>query len=171
VAWGPLLGRSSGGRGVAVANAVAMCGAILPVLAPTPPGIYASAVLFGGSFLIVPTAVTAFVRGAVPPPAWTATIAALTAGFAIGQCFGPWLSGVMADMALGLYGGLLLSGALLAGAAATALLQPDLQREHGPRIARSSTTEGERFDAAERGNGPPLGQSNSPSVRRPNRLG
>jgi predicted MFS family arabinose efflux permease len=126
VAWGPLLGRSSGGRGVAVANAVAMCGAILPVLAPTLPGIYASAVLFGGSFLIVPTAVTAFVRRAVPPPAWTATIAALTAGFAIGQCFGPWLSGVMADMALGVSGGLLLSGALLAGAAATALLQPDL---------------------------------------------
>ena len=67
LAWGPLLSRLSGGRGVALANAVVMIGAILPVLIATRPAVFASAVLFGGSFLIVPTSVTAFVRKAVPP--------------------------------------------------------------------------------------------------------
>ena len=75
------------------------------------------------SFLIVPTSVTAFVRKAVPPRAWTAAIAVLTVGFAIGQCIGPWLSGVVSDAALRLAGGLLLSGGILAGAALIALLQ------------------------------------------------
>jgi predicted MFS family arabinose efflux permease len=155
MAWGPLLGRGSGGRGIAAANAVAMCGTILPVLTPTLPGVYASAVLFGGSFLMVPTAVTAFVRSAVPPRAWTETIAALTAGFALGQCFGPWLSGVVSDTSFGISGGLLLSGSLLAGAAATALLQPDLQRELGPQAAPPSAEVAERLDGAEQGESAP----------------
>jgi predicted MFS family arabinose efflux permease len=123
LAWGPLLSRLSGGRGVALANAAVMIGAILPVLIATRPAVFASAVLFGGSFLIVPTSVTAFVRKAVPPRAWTAAIAVLTVGFAIGQCIGPWLSGVVADARYGLAGGLLLSGGILAGAALIALLQ------------------------------------------------
>jgi predicted MFS family arabinose efflux permease len=82
-----------------------------------------SAVLFGGSFLIVPTSVTTFVRKAAAPEAWTGVIAALTVGFAIGQCIGPWLSGVVSDASYGVAGGLLLSAAVLAAAALVALLQ------------------------------------------------
>lgn len=123
LAWGPLLSRLSGGRGVALANAMVTLGAILPVLIATRPAVFASAVLFGGSFLIVPTSVTAFVRKAAPPRMWTAAIAALTVVFAIGQCIGPWLSGVVSDTSYGVAGGLLLSGAVLAGAALIALLQ------------------------------------------------
>jgi predicted MFS family arabinose efflux permease len=122
-AWGPLLARLSGGRGVAAANGVAMLGAVLPVLLPMREAVYASALLFGGSFLIVPTSVTAFVRKAAAPHAWTAAIAMLTTGFAIGQCIGPWLSGEVSDRSYGLAGGLLLSGGILAAAAAMALLQ------------------------------------------------
>ncbi len=121
--WGPLLARLSGGKGVAVANAVVMLGAILPVLIDAQPAVYISAILFGGSFLIVPTSVTAFARKATPPRSWTAAIAMLTVVFAIGQCVGPWLSGVVSDARYGLSGGLLLSGAILAAAALTALLQ------------------------------------------------
>lgn len=123
LAWGPLLSRLTGGRGVALANAAVMIGAILPVLIATRPAVFASSLLFGGSFLIVPTSVTAFVRKAVPPRAWTAAIAVLTVGFAIGQCIGPWLSGVVSDARYGLAGGLLLSGGILAGAALIALAQ------------------------------------------------
>jgi predicted MFS family arabinose efflux permease len=123
LAWGPLLARLSGGLGVALANAVVMLGAILPVLIATRPVVYASAVLFGGSFLIVPTSVTAFARKAAPPRSWTAAIAMLTIGFAVGQCIGPWLSGVVSDAQYGVAGGLLLSGGILAAAALTALLQ------------------------------------------------
>ena len=123
LAWGPLLARLSGGRGVALANAVVALGAIVPVLLPMREAAYASAVLFGGSFLIVPTSVTAFVRKAAAPAAWTAAIAMLTTGFAVGQCIGPWLSGAMSDGSVGVAGGLLLSGVILAGAAMVALLQ------------------------------------------------
>lgn len=121
--WAPLLARLRGGRGVAVANAVVMLGAVLPVLLPTREAAYASAVLFGGSFLIVPTSVTAFARKAVTPAAWTAGIAMLTTGFAVGQCVGPWLTGEVSDRSYGVAGGLLLSGGILAGAAVIALLQ------------------------------------------------
>jgi predicted MFS family arabinose efflux permease len=121
--WGPLLSRLAGGRAVALANAVVMLGAVLPVLFPVRAAMFVSAVVFGGSFLIVPTSVTAFVRKAVVPRLWTGAIAALTVGFAIGQCIGPWLSGEVSDSRFGVAGGLLLSGVVLAMAAAIALLQ------------------------------------------------
>jgi predicted MFS family arabinose efflux permease len=123
VVWGPVLSRLGGGRGVALANAVVMLGAVLPVLLPVRAAVFASAVVFGGSFLIVPTSVTAFVRKAVVARLWTGAIAALTVGFAIGQCVGPWLSGVVSDTHFGVAGGLLLSGVVLAGAAVIALVQ------------------------------------------------
>jgi len=100
-----------------------MLGAVLPVLVPTREAVYVSALLFGGSFLIVPTSVTAFARKAVAPASWTAGIAMLTTGFAVGQCIGPWLSGEVSDRSYGVAGGLLLSGVILAGAAVIALLQ------------------------------------------------
>jgi predicted MFS family arabinose efflux permease len=91
--WGPILTRLRGARGVALANAFVMLGAVLPIVGFGRPGAYASALLFGGSFLIVPTSVTALARNATPPRAWTAVIALLTVGFAVGQCAGPLLSG------------------------------------------------------------------------------
>ena len=125
LAWSPLLARFSGGRGMAAANAVVMLGTVLPVLLTSPAAAYISALLFGGSFLIVPTATTALVRKTAPARAWTAAIAAMTVGFAVGQCVGPWLSGVVSDTGLGLAGGLLVSGAFLAAAALIALAQPE----------------------------------------------
>ena len=86
--WGPLLARLSGVAASRLANAVVTLGAVLPVLIATRPAAYASALLFGGSFLIVPTSVTAFARKAASPRTWTAAIAMLTVGFAIGQCVG-----------------------------------------------------------------------------------
>ena len=56
--------------------------------------------LFGGSFLIVPTSVTAFVRKAVVPRSGPRDRGMLTVWFAIGQCVGPWLSGVVSDTQL-----------------------------------------------------------------------
>jgi predicted MFS family arabinose efflux permease len=125
LAWSPLLARFKGGRSVAAANGVVMIGTVLPVLVASPTAAYVSALLFGGSFLIVPTAITALVRKTAPARAWTAAIAAMTVGFAIGQCIGPWLSGVVSDTGLGLAGGLLVSGAFLAAAALIALAQPE----------------------------------------------
>ena len=76
-----------------------------------------SALLFGGSFLSVVTAVTAVARRSLQPHHWTPAIAGLTAAFAVGQCLGPVLAGVLSDGPAGLSVGLALSvGVLLAGA-------------------------------------------------------
>ena len=56
-----------------------------------------SAILFGGSFLSVVVAVTAFARKAAKPHAWTAVIAVFTVAFGLGQCIGPILSGALSD--------------------------------------------------------------------------
>jgi predicted MFS family arabinose efflux permease len=123
IAWGPILARLRGARGVALANAFVASGAVLPVFGHGRPAIYVSALLFGGSFLIVPTSVTAVVRTATPPEALTAVIAMLTVGFAAGQCVGPLISGWVSDTQ-SLSDGLLLSGVFLTLAALIALAQP-----------------------------------------------
>lgn len=120
--WGPILTHLRGARGVALANAVVMLGAMLPMFGLGLAGAYASALLFGGSFLMVPTSVTTVARNATPPSTWTTVIALLTVGFAVGQCAGPLLSGWVSD-ALSLSGGLLLSGAILGLASLMALAQ------------------------------------------------
>ncbi|MEV4656669.1 MFS transporter [Micromonospora sp. NPDC049301] len=53
--------------------------------------------LFGLAFMMVPAAVTAHVTRHVPPEAISATLAAFTVVFAIGQSLGPWISGMLAD--------------------------------------------------------------------------
>jgi predicted MFS family arabinose efflux permease len=121
-AWAPILTRLRGARGVALANALVMLGAVLPVLGLGRAGVYASALVFGGSFLVVPTSVTTVARSATRPGAWTEVVALLTIGFAVGQCAGPVLSGWVSDTQ-SLSGGLLLSGALLALASVIALTQ------------------------------------------------
>lgn len=121
--WGPVLGRLRGGRGIALATGVVTVGALLPLIWGSPVGAFASAVLFGGSFLAVPTAVIAFVRTATKAHHWTTAIAALTFAFALGQCLGPVLAGVLSDGPSGVRAGLTLSVAILAAGALLAVAQ------------------------------------------------
>ena len=120
VLWGSVLERLPGGRGLALTMLVLAMGAALPVANQSTVAALLSALLFGGSFLNVVTAVTTVARRVLPPAAWTGGIAALTVVFAIGQCIGPLLSGVLADrsggvrLGLALSAGLLLLGALVA---------------------------------------------------------
>ncbi len=122
-AWGPILARLKGGPGIAATLSGVTIGAALPLLWSRPAGASLSAVVFGGSFLAVVTAVTAFARRAVEPQAWTAAIGALTVAFGLGQCVGPLLSGALADGAGGVAAGLWLSVGILAVAALAALFQ------------------------------------------------
>lgn len=121
VIWGPILGRLRHGLGPALLMAVVTIGAVLPLLTSAIPVVYASAALFGVAFLAVVASVTHVARTALPPAEWTAAIAALTIGFALGQCAGPLLSGVLADRSGGIEAGLVLSAAILAAATATCL--------------------------------------------------
>ncbi|WP_433186830.1 YbfB/YjiJ family MFS transporter [Actinoallomurus sp. CA-150999] len=59
--------------------------------------ILASALIYGATFMGVPAAITTLVRRHVPPADWTATLAASTTVFAIGQTAGPWIAGAIAD--------------------------------------------------------------------------
>jgi len=121
--WGPILGRLPGGWGTAAAISVVMMGAALPLLWSGPAGAYLSAILFGGSFLSVVAAVTAFTRKAARPHAWTAVIAVFTVVFGVGQCIGPVLSGALSDGPNGVRSALWLSVGLLAAGSIVAVFQ------------------------------------------------
>jgi predicted MFS family arabinose efflux permease len=123
--WGPVLERLPGGRGMALTMLVLAFGAALPVANASTVAALLSALLFGGSFLNVVTASTAVARRVLPPHGWTGGIAALTVVFAIGQCVGPLLSGLLADRSGGVRLGLALSAALLLIGALLALGQRD----------------------------------------------
>lgn len=123
--WGPVLERLRDGRGLAMVLLVVAIGAALPITSPSTGVALLSALLFGGSFLNVVAAVTAIARRVLPPHAWTGGIAALTVVFAIGQCVGPVLSGVLSDRSGGVRLGLALSAGLLLLGAVIALGQGD----------------------------------------------
>jgi predicted MFS family arabinose efflux permease len=127
-AWGPLLGRLKGGWGATVTIGVVTLGAGLPLVCRGVAGAIVSAILFGGSFLAVVAAVTAFARRAARPHAWTAAIGALTVAFGLGQCIGPVLSGALSDGPAGVRAGLLLSVAILATGAVVAIFQREPER-------------------------------------------
>lgn len=121
--WSPLLGRLTGGRGSAVLMATVTVGAILPLVSDSSSATYASALIFGASFLSVVTAVTTCARQSLPARHWTAAIAGLTSIFALGQCLGPVLAGTLSDGPNGMRAGLVIGAALLAAGALTALAQ------------------------------------------------
>ncbi|MDA8358015.1 MAG: YbfB/YjiJ family MFS transporter [Actinomycetota bacterium] len=116
-AWARPIARLRAGRGPAMVLAVLGAGALLPLVSRSPEATMGSALLFGGSFLSVVTAVTAVARRSLQPHHWTPAVAGLTVAFAVGQCLGPVLAGVLSDGPAGLMVGLALSvGVLLAGA-------------------------------------------------------
>ncbi len=137
-AWGPLLGRLRSGRGVGLVLGVLSVGASLPLLSHLPLAAFSSALLFGASFLAVVTAVTTVARRSLPPDHWTAGIAALTVAFALGQCIGPILAGILSDTS----GGIRLGLGLSAGLLVLALFVGLAQRHHEYEQAVVETQQG-----------------------------
>lgn len=86
-----------GTRALATLLAVLAGGAALALVAPAPPVILASAIAYGATFMGVPAAVTALIRADTPPADRTATLAAFTVLFAVGQTAGPWIAAIVAD--------------------------------------------------------------------------
>jgi predicted MFS family arabinose efflux permease len=126
--WTPLLHRLPPGVGVAGLLVVTTVAAVLPVLAGGTGAAWISGLAFGGSFLAAITALADAARRVLEPRFWTASLAVLTTGFAIGQCLGPVLSGLVSDLGGGLETGLSVSAGVLALSALVALLQraPDV---------------------------------------------
>lgn len=137
--WGVPIEHLRGGQAPALILAVVAVGAILPLLSDSAGFAFASAVLFGGSFLAVATVVTTVARRSLPVHAWSSAIAALTVVFAAGQCFGPVVSGALSDAAGGLQTGLALSAGVLAVSVVVALFQRDLSSTTGKPDADNDT--------------------------------
>lgn len=123
--WGPILGRLRGGRGPALVLLVVAIGAAVPLIWTSVWAAFASALLFGGSFLSLVTAITTVARQSLHPRHWTAAIGTMTVTFAIGQCIGPVLAGAVSDGPHGVLAGLALSVAIILAGAVIALFQRD----------------------------------------------
>ncbi|WP_028800179.1 YbfB/YjiJ family MFS transporter [Streptomyces sp. 142MFCol3.1] len=126
-AWGRLIGRLRGGAAPALVSVVVLVGVLPILLWHGTVAAIVSAVVFGGSFMAGPTAVTVLARRMLPQHAWTSGIALLTVAFSVGQAVGPLISGLLSDSSGGIAKGLWLSVVLLAVSAVVALVQ----RERG----------------------------------------
>ena len=125
--WSFVLARSQAGGAAALTTLATGVGAVLPVLSPGPELVLISAFLFGGSFFMVPTAGTNFVRKNLEPYHWGPAISLMTVVFATGQIFGPVAAGALADWMGGTTESLIFGGAVLVVGAAIALLQRPLK--------------------------------------------
>ncbi len=125
--WRYVLALSQAGGAAALTTLMTGIGAILPVLSPGPVMVLISAFLFGGSFFMVPTAGTNFVRKNLAPYHWGPAISFMTVVFAIGQIIGPVGAGALADHMGGTTETLIASGAILVLGAAVAMLQRPLK--------------------------------------------
>jgi predicted MFS family arabinose efflux permease len=121
--WGRFFARARGGNGKALVSAVVLAGTLPILLHPGPVAALLSAVIFGSAFMAGPAAVTAITRRVLPPGGWTAGIAVMTTGFALGQAAGPLVAGLLSDGSGGLKAGLWLSPILLGAAVLVSLLQ------------------------------------------------
>jgi predicted MFS family arabinose efflux permease len=121
--WRLLPAAMKGRREFALTNALTAIGVLIILPSNHVALVLTSAVIFGGSFLAVVGAVTGLARSMTPPGDWTRVIGTLTGAFALGQCTGPIVAGVLSDRPSGIEAGLLLSVALLGAAAIVAMLQ------------------------------------------------
>lgn len=121
--WGRILTRFAGGFGPAIVFGLTMLGTLPPLISPTLAAAFASALIFGGSVMAGPTAITVVAKQQVPAAILTVALAFLTVAFALGQAAGPLLSGIVSDISGSVAAGLWASPILLGLAAIAALFQ------------------------------------------------
>ncbi|RKN53257.1 YbfB/YjiJ family MFS transporter [Micromonospora costi] len=95
--WDPLMGRWPPARVLTTLLALLAAASALPLVSSSHAVLAVSVLTYGATFMTVPAAVTATIRGATPPEDWTPTLSAFTTVFAAGQTIGPWAAGAIAD--------------------------------------------------------------------------
>lgn len=113
--WGRPIEAMGGAKAVRLVLLVLLAASLAPLLKSAP---LASALLFGGSFLGVITAITGLFRSELPEHEWARAMGLSTGAFALGQAIGPGLSGAIGDL-VGSAGGALWAAS---GSLALALL-------------------------------------------------
>lgn len=121
--WGRFFSRLHNGQSLAAVLLVIMLGVMLPLLGGGLTVALLSGLLFGGSMLAAPPAVTHFIRDTLPPAYWVSAMASITACFGVGQIIGPELVGYLADSRGGISTGFAASAASLGLGMIAALCQ------------------------------------------------
>ncbi len=106
-------------------TAASMCtalGSALPIVLRSEPALLVSVVMVGGSFFMVPAAMTALARKTLPQSLWAKALNMFTMVFAVGQAFGPVLAGWIADTA-GMNQAMLMGATVLVVSSAIGLTQ------------------------------------------------
>lgn len=122
--WRPLLANWSGQTCLTLSIGLTGCGVAVAWAMPDNAGLQLSAIIFGLSFFIVPSAATTLVRSSLPKSQWAPAVALFTVVFAASQTVGPIAAGWIADRSGTLSSGLLLAIGLLAAGALAAGTQP-----------------------------------------------
>lgn len=126
--WSRVLARAEGGGAIALTSLAVSAGILLPLLVSGPAGMIGSAIVFGGSFFMVPTSTTTFGRKNLTGDQWGPSLALFTTVFSIGQIIGPVGAGAIADHTGGTSAGLAAAGAILFAGALIGVLQRPLRR-------------------------------------------
>ncbi|HLR12742.1 MAG TPA: YbfB/YjiJ family MFS transporter [Burkholderiaceae bacterium] len=121
--WRWLFNDRPDGLPMAITMATLAAGAALPLLLPSTAGVWLSAALVGVSVLMVPSAVTGFIKANLPAPAWGSALAVATTLFAVGQSVGPAAAGWISDLSGSLSAGLAVAALILLSGAVLALTQ------------------------------------------------
>ena len=96
--WSWVLAGAEGGRAMALTSWAVGIGIAAPLLDASVIGVTISALMVGGSFFMVPTSSTAFVRKNLPQLQWGKALSLFTVIFSIGQIIGPTAAGYLADL-------------------------------------------------------------------------
>lgn len=126
--WRPILARHASGVPLAMILSCIALGSALPVLWPGSLSLLISAVVFGLSVFMAPSAVTNFTRQNLPPESWGQAISLFTVIFAVAQTLGPYGAGLVGDLSHNIGTGLLVAAALLLIGAVIAWTQKPLHR-------------------------------------------
>ncbi len=124
--WRPILARHASGVPLAMILSCIALGSALPVLWPGSLSLLISAVVFGLSVFMAPSAVTNFTRQNLPPESWGQAISLFTVVFAVAQTLGPYGAGLVGDLSHNIGTGLLVAAALLLIGAVIAWTQKPL---------------------------------------------
>ena len=124
--WRPILARHASGVPLAMILSCIALGSALPVLWPGSLSLLISAVVFGLSVFMAPSAVTNFTRQNLAPESWGQAISLFTVVFAVAQTLGPYGAGLLGDLSHNIGTGLLVAAALLLIGAVIAWTQKPL---------------------------------------------
>ena len=121
--WRIPLGSWHPAKTFAAATLCTALGSAIPIVMRQPVALMLSTVLVGGSFFMVPAAMTALAKQSLPQLGWAPAMNFFTMIFAVGQALGPVLAGFTADT-YGLNAAMFLGAGVLLLSAGLALVQP-----------------------------------------------